>query len=129
MNKKIKTNIGAPGAQIEANDEQPQPIEYEYTFSTTDPEGLHIWYYIGWGDGQNTGWIGPYPSGEVITKSHWWWDRDVYTIRCKAKDPYGDESEWGELRVTMPKNQNMWFLRWLERFPILQRLLEVLGRV
>ncbi|MCK4415887.1 MAG: PQQ-binding-like beta-propeller repeat protein, partial [Thermoplasmatales archaeon] len=103
---------------------------YDYNFTSTDPEGLHIWYYIEWGDGQNTGWIGSYMSGETITKSHTWWAKGEFTIRCKAKDPYGDESEWGTLDVTMPKNQqsqNWWFLQFLQNhlrmFPIIRYIL------
>jgi len=103
--------------------------KYDYNFLTSDPEGLKVWYYIEWGDDTNTGWIGPYLSGEEITKSHSWSKEDTYVIRCKAKDPYGDESDWGTLEVTMPKNQqasNMWFLRWLERFPLVHRLFNAL---
>jgi len=100
---------------------------YEYNFTSTDPEGLHIWYYIEWGDNQNTGWIGPYDSGKAITESHKWWSKGEFTIRCKAKDLYGDESEWGELRVTMP-HPFWWLNGLLDRFPLLHRLLEVLIR-
>ena len=93
---------------------------YTYTFKTDDPEGLHIWYYIEWGDEDEEDWIGPLASGTEITVSHSWNKIGRYKIRCKAKDPYGDESEWGELKVTMPKSHH-WCL---DRFPILQRLLE-----
>jgi hypothetical protein len=102
---------------------------YEYSFVSEDPYGDDIYYYIEWGDGKDTGWIGPYHSGEEITKSHSWSKKDTYVIRCKAKDPYGEESDWGTLEVTMPKNQqtqNMRLLRFLEShprmFPILRHL-------
>ena len=105
---------------------------YEYSFVSEDPDGDDIYYYIEWGDGKDTGWIGPYHSGEEITKSHSWSKKDTYVIRCKAKDPYGEESDWGTLEVAMPKNQQvskMWFLRFLERFPrmfpMLRYLLEI----
>ncbi|MCK5261060.1 MAG: PQQ-binding-like beta-propeller repeat protein [Thermoplasmatales archaeon] len=125
----------------ESNDPPNKPIidgetngevgqSYDYTFETTDPEGLQIWYYIEWGDDTNTGWIGHYPSGEEITKSHSWSEKDTYTIRCKAKDPYEAESEWGELDVTMPMNQQSqywWFLQFLQNhprmFPIIRQIL------
>jgi hypothetical protein len=96
--------------------------KYDYTFVTNDPEGLKIWHYIEWGDGTDTGWIGPYLSGTEITKSHSWSKKDTYAIRCKAKDPYDAESEWAYLEVTMPKNKpfnfNYPLSSWLfERFP------------
>ncbi len=79
--------------------------KYDYNFTTNDPEGANVWYYIEWGDGANTGWFGPHTSGKKINESHSWTKEDTYTIRGKAKDPYGVESEWGELKVTMPKNK------------------------
>jgi hypothetical protein len=97
--------------------------EYKYNFLSSDPEGLPIWYFIDWRDGTNTGWIGPYPSGKEINKSHNWLEKGEFTIRCKCKDLYGNESEWGELRVTMPKNQNVFLSHWLHRFPILNQLI------
>ncbi len=103
---------------------------YPYVFETSDIDGNNIWYYIEWDDGTVTGWLGPYNSGERITKSHTWNDRGKYTIRCKAKDVYDEESDWGEFEVTMPMNQqtqNWWFLQFLQNhprmFPILRQLL------
>jgi len=80
-------------------------VEYNYTFVTVDPEEYGIYYWIDWGDGNNTSWIGPYISGEMITVSHTWTEQGKYTISAKAKDTRGAESEWGYLEVTMPKNQ------------------------
>ena len=103
-------------------------ISYDYTFSAVDPEGTLVWYYVDWGDDLNTGWFGPYGSGEQITRSHTWNFRGIYTIRCKARDPYGDEGPWGELVVRMPRVRivNSWLLWFLEQFPILSRLLSSL---
>ena len=69
-------------------------IEYEYTIETTDPEDEDIYYYVEWDDGTNTDWIGPYPSGEILTVNHTWTSPDNYNIRAKAKDINDDESEW-----------------------------------
>ena len=75
---------------------------YTYTFITTDPDGDAVYFYIDWDDGTNSSWIGPFASGEEITKSHTWSEKGTYTIKAKAKDISGAESDWGTLVVTMP---------------------------
>jgi len=83
-------------------------IEYEYTFTTTDPNGDDVYYYIEWGEYSSVGeWIGPYNSGEQIVLTHTWNNKGIYTVRAKAKDIYNQESDWGYLKVTMPRNQNI----------------------
>ena len=106
---------------------------YDYTFKAVDPEGVIIWYYIEWGDTTNSGWLGPFESGETVTKSHIWSSQGSYTIRAKAKDPYNGEGPWGTLDITMPRSKiitNSLFFILLERFtnllPILQKLLQQL---
>jgi len=92
---------------------------YEYTFTTTDPDDDDIRFYIEWGDDSNSGWIGPYNSGDIVTRSHTWSEEGDYTIRAKAKDIFDEESEWGTLEVTMPVSQQIiqkhplinWFLQ------------------
>jgi parallel beta-helix repeat protein len=79
---------------------------YEYKFSAIDPENDKLYFYIEWGDNTNTGWLGPYNSGEENTKSHIWSDVDNYTIRIKAKDIKGAESDLSTLEVTMPQVNN-----------------------
>jgi len=70
-------------------------VEYDYTFTTDDPEGDEIWIKIDWGDGDVTGWLGPYDSGEVVTKSHSWDDAGTYSIKAKSKDIW-HESDWSD---------------------------------
>ena len=66
----------------------------EFTFETSDPENDDVYYYIDWGDQTNTGWIGPYDSGDEITLTHKWDDPGTYSIKVKAKDIYNEESSW-----------------------------------
>ncbi len=70
--------------------------EYNYTFVTIDPDEDIVSYYIEWGDDQVEEWIGPYASGEEVIVSHTWSEQGTYTIRAKAKDICGVESEWSE---------------------------------
>ena len=106
--------------------------EYDYTFDTTDPDGDDVYYWIEWGDGQKEEWIGPYPSGEEIRLNHTWSNRGIYPIEAKAKDINGEESNWGTLRVSMPKNKPyintpfmQFFEKLIQRFPPITRLLQL----
>jgi hypothetical protein len=96
-------------------------VQTTYNFTTTDPDNDHVYYFIDWGDNTNTSWIGDYASGELVTKSHTWTEQGTYTIKAKAKDTSGAESDWGTLQVTMPLSYeppHFRFFAWLlERFP------------
>ena len=85
-------------------------INYNYTVSTLDPDEDNIWYYIDWGDNTNTGWIGPFESGEDITQSHNWSIQDSYIIKCKVKDSEDAESDWQYLDVIIPKIRSYNFI-------------------
>ncbi|MEA2054192.1 MAG: C25 family cysteine peptidase [Candidatus Thermoplasmatota archaeon] len=77
--------------------------EYGYTTSSVDPDGDQIYYMFDWGDGTNTGWIGPYDSGGEVNASHTWDKRGNYEIKVKAMDLYGAESAWSDpLEVSTP---------------------------
>ena len=95
--------------------------EYTYTSNATDPDGDEIYYLFDWGDGTNSGWIGPYNSGQEGSATQIWSEKGNYEIRVKARDGYGIQSEWSDsLPVTMPRNRisiNTFFIRLLERFP------------
>lgn len=75
---------------------------YLYKFTTTDPDGDMVYYYINWGDNQTSGWVGPYNSGATALVTHQWSQKGNYTIQAKAKDIVGAESDWGTLDITMP---------------------------
>lgn len=86
--------------------------EYTYTTQTTDYNFDQIYYRFSWGDGTDSGWIGPYESGEMCSAKHTWSSRGYYNITVQAKDdPNGDgdlsdgfESLVSEpLPVSMPK--------------------------
>jgi hypothetical protein len=82
---------------------------YTYTFTTgLDPDGDEVSYYIEWGDNSTSGWTGFIPSGPPgYTESHSWSLEDTYVIRCKAKDEFDAESDWGELTVKIPRDKSI----------------------
>ncbi|MEA3458292.1 MAG: PQQ-binding-like beta-propeller repeat protein [Candidatus Thermoplasmatota archaeon] len=106
--------------------------EHIYTFSTTDPDGDNISYYVTWGDGTNSGWQGPYPSGTELSLPHTWMFQGTYSLKAKAKDEHEMESDWATLEVSMPKNKpyiNTPFLRFLENHPYIFPVLKYLLRL
>lgn len=103
---------------------------YTYTIVATDPDGDNVYYYVDWGDNNNSGWVGPFASGAEATATHMWSTKGTYVIKAKAKDIYGAESAWGTLQVTMPRPRivNTPFLtklfeRFPNAFPILRQLI------
>jgi hypothetical protein len=66
-----------------------------YTDSITDPNGDMLYFMWDWGDGNITGWLGPYPSGQPITGSHSWTYAGKYGIRGRIKTS-GGTSNWSE---------------------------------
>ena len=100
--------------------------EYSFTFKSTDPEGSDVYYWVDWGDGNNTGWDGPHPSGEEVTLSHTWSTQEAFTIKAKAKDTAGAESDWGEHPFSTPRNRAAFSIlleKYLIKVPFILRYL------
>jgi nitroreductase len=76
-------------------------ILYNFTVVTTDPDGDDIYYFLDWGDGANSGWTGPFPSGMMATLNHIWSQPGTYTIQAKARDTHSLESSWTSLEMTI----------------------------
>jgi len=99
-----------------------------YNFTSTDPDGDQVSYFIDWGDDTTSNWMGPYPSGNETVQSHIWTKKGSYIIKAKAKDASGNESDWGTLSITLPLayqppqlNLLKWLLiRFFSAFPLLQ---------
>jgi len=91
----------------------------EYTFSTrsSDVDGDPIEYMWDWGDTQS-GWMGPYPSGDTCSASHKWSSNNNYEVKVKAKDSKGGISDWSDpltIKISTAKNKNKpsFFFNWL----------------
>ncbi|KYK27665.1 hypothetical protein AYK20_08025, partial [Thermoplasmatales archaeon SG8-52-1] len=100
--------------------------EYNYSAVTSDSDDDNVSYYFDWGDGKKSGWTEFVPSGTMINLSHSWQNSGTYTIKVKAKDIYGMESEWGTFTVKMPRDKTVTsslLLRFLERYPLIQKVL------
>jgi outer membrane protein assembly factor BamB len=100
-------------------------IEYEFTFNATDPNGDDVKYHIEWDDG-NTETTNFSPSGTDVQVKHTWNKKGTYIIKATAEDTTGLVGPEGTLTVIIPRTRAtsyLWFQWFLERFPILSRLL------
>jgi len=78
-------------------------IEYIYISGTYDPDDEDVYYLWDWGDGNDSGWLGPYDSGALCEGNHIWNTKDNCIVKVKAKDIYGAESEWSDpLPIIVP---------------------------
>jgi len=101
--------------------------EYSYSSVTIDPESDQIYYQFDWGDGQQTGWLGPYNSGSSVSASHTWSRKATFSVKVKAKDTSENESPWSEpLSVKIPRSKFIimdHLLKLFEKFPLLQEMI------
>ena len=103
---------------------------YTFTFTTTDPDKDNVTYQIDWGD-NTTQTTGSYKSGEEAEITHIWGIKGTYSIKTKATDEHGAQSDWATLSVTLPCSNNLpmdsfWaklFERFPNAFPLLRHLL------
>jgi hypothetical protein len=69
-------------------------VLYNYTVVSTDPDADEVYYFADWDDGSNSGWVGPYFSGETTVLSHAWTQSGSYVVKIKVKDTKNLESNW-----------------------------------
>ena len=105
--------------------------DIEFIVVTTDPDGDDVIYCFNWDDGSGEICIGPFPSGQEVPMSHVWEEPGTYTIKVKAGDIHGAESDNATHVITISKSRviNNFFLQLLQQFPIILQLLGQLIRL
>jgi hypothetical protein len=139
--------IGAPGAHsfvCELLNDPPEildingptsgkvGVEYEYCIMLTDTEQDDFYVFWDWGDGDTSGWLGPFEYVEELNESHTWDSEGKFTVKAKVKDIWGGESDWAELEITMPRNKVLnnnkflhFFKKILDYFPFLIKSIKI----
>jgi hypothetical protein len=108
-------------------------VSYDFTFQAVDPDGHDVYYNIDWDDGDLTGWLGPYSSGEIITLTHSWNKKGEYWIKAWAKDTLEGESSQSNHKINIFTDKNKqryvsltYILEIImSRFPIINYLLNI----
>jgi len=104
-------------------------VDYDYTLNAEDPDTDDVYYYVDWGDGNNSGWVGPSGSGVDAVLNHTWAESGTYTVKAKARDIYYAESSWTTITVTVPRPRAInnllqkILMRFPNAFPILRHIL------
>jgi hypothetical protein len=96
--------------------------EYLFTISTTDPDDHDIYLSIDWGDGNGAVGLGPYSSGQEVPFKHSWSFKGTYTIKVRATDTAGGESDWTtlDISVSLSRFRSLNYqilLEFLQKFP------------
>ena len=100
--------------------------KYPYTIYSTDPNGDNVKYFIEWSDGSNetTDFFASGEKTKLYTTIPS--QEGTYLIfKIKTIDIYGAESDWAKLEISVPRTKIYW-LRFIEMFPILQRMIELM---
>ncbi len=103
----------------------------EYNLSTADAEGDAVYYIIDWDDNTTTE-EGPFAINVEYVVNHTYTNKGTYSIKAKAKDFYGNESDVTEFEVKIPRTRTNSFslLSWLfERFQNVSQILRQLLRL
>jgi outer membrane protein assembly factor BamB len=69
-------------------------IEYTFKINLYDQDNDNISCTWDWGDGNISGWQGPYNNGTTTYTSHTWSAEGTYNIKVKPKDQHGLEGNW-----------------------------------
>ncbi|MHA2431304.1 MAG: hypothetical protein ACXACC_09805, partial [Promethearchaeota archaeon] len=79
-------------------------FNYTYSSRTMDKNGDMIYYNFSWGDGNYSGWLGPYENRKRVWAEYSWSEPGQYDVKAKAKDQHNtsfmvifyDESDWSD---------------------------------
>ena len=108
------TGVLVGGAPPDAPNTPPAPsgpysglvnVGYNFTALTTDPQNDPLYYYFDFGDGTNSGWVGPYNPGVSGTANHAWTHGGSFNVKVKAKDTGSHESAYSPthgITITAP---------------------------
>ena len=115
--------------EIYGSSRGPPGEELSWAFISDDPDDNQVKYVIQWGD-ETSEETDYYQDNTLVEVSHIYDEEGDYTIKAKAVDEKGFESQEGTFAITIiPRSRDVYqflILRMLELFPILERLLYII---
>ncbi len=99
-----------------------------YNITVSDPDGSDVYLYFEMYTMPGIWWSELLPNNSVLENGAYWPEVGNFTVRAKAKDPYGAESDWATLEVTVPKNKvndtPLLLQRFFHTFPFFEKILK-----
>jgi len=102
-----------------------------WLFVSDDPEKNQVKYIIDWGD-DSSDETDYYPPKTAVELSHTYQEQGEYTIKARAEDERGALSEENTFTIKIQKSRTVChrlLLRLFERFPILEKLLNLISKI
>ncbi|MBD3331355.1 hypothetical protein GF356_00775 [candidate division GN15 bacterium] len=65
-----------------------------------DPEGNDVYFMFDYGNGENSGWIGPYASNALCEHTYEFPAPGEYEVKVQARDEFEEMSEWSQSYTT-----------------------------
>ena len=129
-----ETNSPPTISSIDADKVAWKRAKWWYNFTVSDPDGGDVYLYWEVFNVCPDVWEGPFPSNKLISQYWILWDSGSFTVRVKARDPYGAETDWSTFKVVVLKSTAksfvdsslFWeqlFQRYPNAFPLLQHLI------
>lgn len=88
------TNMYGPLPPFRPTIQQPSVFQahknIQFNITSKDINYNNISYFVDWGDGTNSGWVGPFPPGWIINLTHVWKRARSYVVSFKAKNINGE---------------------------------------
>jgi len=102
--------------------------DYPFFFQTADPDGDDVYIYIDMGDGAYFDWEGPYESHDITEILYYYEQIGVYTIRVRAKDEHGSETEVVKHRIVISRSRAVTHNPY-SLFNILMKVIKILNNL
>ncbi|MBN1861811.1 MAG: right-handed parallel beta-helix repeat-containing protein [Candidatus Thermoplasmatota archaeon] len=98
-------NYPAVAFEINGPSQGGNGIPFNFSVVASEPPGEEIYYMWDWGDGNISDWYGPYDSSIPATVTYTWATDANYSMRVKAKDAEGVETNWSAIHVMVIAEQ------------------------
>lgn len=97
----LKVNNPPKPPSLEGSSDGVLGNSYNFSFYSADIDRDDLLYFVDFGDGNVIDWIGPYAYEKKVTLDHIFYEKGLFNISVKSKDPSGLESGFSTMLVNI----------------------------